>query len=124
MNQGLKSTACCAELLANFVLRTRAAPCATERETAAFIAGISSRALPPSDAKRSATALRVKPVNAARATRLKAQYRIRNFLMRHYDQTRCVTVFEAVAARLSFVRNITGSEAAIFLSAPLVVRPC
>jgi hypothetical protein len=33
-------------------------------------------------------------------------------------------VFEAVAARLSFLGNITGSEAAIFLSAPLVVRPC
>jgi hypothetical protein len=33
-------------------------------------------------------------------------------------------VFEAVAARLSFVRNITGSEAAFCLSAPLVVRPC
>jgi hypothetical protein len=32
-------------------------------------------------------------------------------------------VFEAVA-RLSFVRNIAGSEATIFLSAPLVVRPC
>jgi hypothetical protein len=33
-------------------------------------------------------------------------------------------VFEAVVARLSFVRNIAGSEAAIFLSAPLVIRPC
>ena len=51
INQAVKSTACCAELLANFVLRTRAAPRAMDRETAAYIAGNSSQALPSSDAR-------------------------------------------------------------------------
>src|ERR1700694_2416042 len=50
-NQAVESTACYAGLLANFVLRRRAAPCATDRESAASIAGNSSQALPSSDGK-------------------------------------------------------------------------
>jgi hypothetical protein len=128
MNQAVKSTVFCAELLADLVQPTRAAPCATDRETAASIASNSSQALPSSDAQRSATALRVKPVNAARVARLKAQYRIRNSLMQHYDQTRCVTDTELSVERprkTEATRGLVqGARPPFLLSAPLVIRPC